>query len=168
MVLNVGGDTENQAGEDFFQQVISQIITAANATTQSAVALTLTNAGTTRAGVLEWVETVWANDVQNDGRVYGYITPRLDAILSTVAEYSDADFVNVKPFEEGTPTMRFRNWLGVLWAVHTGASGQGTAVHSPTTATDSLLKSSSTPPLATLSFTPILAVVRATERNLGI
>lgn len=105
------------------RKVDDQLITSMNATTQTAISLTLTNSGTVRATMLEWVEAIWANDVMNDGNVYGYVTPRLDAILSTVDDYKSSDFVDVRPMVEGSPTMRFRNWLGVKWAVHTGASG---------------------------------------------
>lgn len=108
------------------RKVDDQIITVANATTQSVQSLTLTTIGNARGTALDWVSDLWSLDVMNDGNVFGYISPTLDAIWSTIPEYSSADFVNVRPFVEGTPTMRYRNWLGVKWAVHTGASGIGT------------------------------------------
>lgn len=105
------------------RKVDDQILVAMNGTTATTQTLDVTKIGESRQSMLEWVSAVWAADVMNDGDVFGVISPRLDAILSTVPEYSSADFVNVKPFEDGTATMRFRSWLNVKWAVHTGLPG---------------------------------------------
>jgi hypothetical protein len=108
------------------RKVDDQIITELNNTSQTVQSLVLTGANVVRQSILEWVEALWSNDVMNDGNVYGYITPRLDAIMMTVEEYASADYVDVRRFEDGTNTLRFRNWLGVKWTAHTGASGKGT------------------------------------------
>lgn len=109
------------------RKVDAQIITTVNATTQSVITLDVTSVGDARGTALNWVQSLWALDVMNDGEVYGIITPRLDAIWSTIPEYSSADFVVARPFVEGAKTMRYRNWLGVNWAVHTGGTNQGAA-----------------------------------------
>lgn len=109
------------------RKVDDQIITELDNTTQTAVTLTVTSSANVRGTVLEWIQELWANDVPNDGMVYGLITPKLDAMLSTVNEYASADFVDVKPFENGAPVRRFRRWNGVLWTVHTGLPNMGAA-----------------------------------------
>lgn len=109
------------------RKVDDQIITALNGTSQGAVTLTVTSKAAIRAGAITWVKTLWRNDIPNDGMVYGLITPTLDALFSLVDEYASADYVAVKPFEDGAPILRFRRWNGVLWTVHTGLPNEGAA-----------------------------------------
>lgn len=109
------------------RKVDNQIITALDATTQTQKTLTVTSAANVRGTVLDWIQELWANDVMNDGNAFGIITPKLDAMLSTVNEYASADFVNVKPFVEGANTLRFRQWAGIKWIVHNGLPNAGAA-----------------------------------------
>jgi len=102
------------------RKVDDQIITALNGTTQTQAAVTVTNSGTIKGTVLDWVAALFENDVPNDGQVYGLITPKLHQMLSTVNEYASADFVDMKPHVQGVPIRRFRSWNGVLWTAHTG------------------------------------------------
>lgn len=109
------------------RKVDSQIITALNGTSQSQVSVTVSSKAAIRATALNWVKTLFRNDVPNDGQVYGIITPTLDAMFSLVPEYSSMDFVDAKRFTEGPAIRRFRPWLGVLWTVHTGLPNEGAA-----------------------------------------
>lgn len=109
------------------RKVDDQIINELDNTSQTQASITVTSSANVRAGVLEWVDALWGNDVPNDGMVFGLITPRLHAMLSTVNEYASADFVSLKTFDEGAPIKRFKPWNGVMWTVHTGLPNQGAA-----------------------------------------
>ena len=107
-----------------------QIITALDGTTQSVEALAIASKAEALPEALSFVERAFANDVPNDGKVYGLITPRLWSIFSLIEEFSSADFVggNGLPLTEGMPVhMRWRAWNGIMWKVHTGLPGVATA-----------------------------------------
>ena len=107
----------------------AQIIDQLDATTQPVVNWTVSSQGAVRNSLLQMIEALFANDVNNDGRLYGALTPRAWSMAQTVPEFSDADFVGPDglPFTEGAPVMRFKFWNGVLWTMHTGLPGAGTA-----------------------------------------
>ena len=111
------------------RKVDDQIITALNGTTQTQVAVTVSTAANVKGTVMEWVSTIFENDVPNDGQVYGVITPKLWAqMAASITEFTSADFVNTKPFVEGVPVpMKWRPWNGVMWTAHTGLPNQGAA-----------------------------------------
>ena len=107
------------------RKVDDQILTALDATPQTTLVINVTSGGNIRAGVLTWIKDLFDNDVANDGQIYGVISPHFDAVLSLVDQYASSDFVNLKPFTEGSPVRTFRRWNGVLWTVHTGLNGIG-------------------------------------------
>lgn len=110
------------------RKVDNQILTALDTTTQTQKTLTLTSEANVKATVIDWIVALFENDVPNDGQVYGVISANLDQILaSAVDEYASADFVDVRPFEDGPPIRRFRNWNGVLWTAHQGITNAGAA-----------------------------------------
>lgn len=73
--------------------------------------------------------TLYQNDVPNDGNIYALITPAFYARMLQITEFGSADFVNMKPVIEGTPTAgsRVPSWLNTKWIMHTGLPGMGTS-----------------------------------------
>jgi hypothetical protein len=105
-----------------------QVITKMDETTQPAVSWTVSSSAAVRNSLLEMVEALCANDVDNDGQITGLLTPRAWAMAMTVEEFSSADYVgaNGLPFRDGAPMFgRFKDWMKVKWAMHTGLPGQG-------------------------------------------
>jgi len=111
------------------RKVDDQITTELDATTETAVSVTVTSAGAVRAGILTAIANLFANDVPNDGQVYGALTSRFWARLMAVQEFSSQDWVGPDglPLREGAPIGTFKRWAGVLWTMHTGLPGAETA-----------------------------------------
>jgi hypothetical protein len=112
------------------RKVDSQITVVLDATTQSTITLAVTSYAAILAGLLTFVEALDANSVPNDGQRYAAITPRMYAQAMTVTSFSSADFVgsNGLPFSEGAPGhRRWKDWMGVKWAMHPDLPGQGTS-----------------------------------------
>lgn len=112
------------------RKIDSQITTVLDTTTQTTVTFTVTSQATVRNSALSWAEALFDNDVPNDGNVYCVTTMRAWAQLMTISSFSDADFVGMDglPFKEG-PTVamgKWKDWMGVKWAQHTGLPGKGT------------------------------------------
>ena len=102
------------------RKVDNQIITELDATTQSQKTIVVTSAAAVDSDILEWTRALWENDVPNDGRVFGVITPFLEACMQRVEAYNSSDYVDIRPAVDGPNIMRMRRWRGVNWAVHTG------------------------------------------------
>ena len=112
------------------RKVDSQIITELATTTESTITVTVTSAALVRRGILEMVEALDANDVPNDGQRFGLVTPRLWSQIMTVKEFNAADYVTAQglPLTQGAPrAQKWKDWNGVMWKVHTGLPGLGTA-----------------------------------------
>jgi hypothetical protein len=111
------------------RKIDDQITTVLDATTQSVVTVTVTSSGATRAGLLGMVKALYANDVRNDGRIYGALTASAWAQAMTITAFASADFVgpNGLPYTEGAPVGTWISWMGVKWTLHTGLPGAGTA-----------------------------------------
>lgn len=113
------------------RKVDDQIITVLDTTSESTITITVTSIAAIRAGLLEWCEALDDNDVPNDGRRFGLMTPRLWAQAMLVKEFNSADYVaapGAPSFDSGAPVaQQWKNWNGVLWKVHTGLPGKGTA-----------------------------------------
>lgn len=113
------------------RKVDDQIITSLDATSQTIVTVTVTSYAAIRNGLIEMVESLNELDVPDDGERYGLLTPRLWSQAMTVKEFNSSDFVGPSgmAFTEGAPTsmMRFKDWMGVKWRMHTGLPGVGTA-----------------------------------------
>jgi hypothetical protein len=63
------------------------------------------------------------NKVPADGNIFAAITPAAEAYLMQAPEFSSADYVSTKPFENAQSSFR---WAGVNWIVHDGLSNLGT------------------------------------------
>lgn len=114
------------------RKVDDQITTVLNTTTAATVTFDTTETFVTeRADTLLWVETLWGNDVPNDGQVFGVITPRQWSQLLTLQEFSRAEWVGTdgSAFLAGPAIGRakWKDWLGVKWKMQTGLPAAGTA-----------------------------------------
>ncbi len=113
------------------RKVDEQIFTQLDATTQSAVSWVISSAGAVRNSVTEMIKDLITNNAYEPGMNYGVISPVGWQMLMTVKEFQSADYVNAEgmEFTKGVPlgTPRYKDWLGVLWAVHSANPGVGTA-----------------------------------------
>jgi capsid protein len=111
------------------RKVDDQIFTEMDATTQTAVTLTLTNVMTVENSLLALVGALDANDVPNDGERYAALTSKGWQAAMKVESFASADYVGPDglPFKEGAPIRRWKSWQNVMWTVHNGLPGKGTA-----------------------------------------
>ncbi len=124
MALAKGGSTA------LGRKVDNQIITVLDTTTESAIPLTVTSYAAVRSSLLQMAEALDDNDVPNDGGRYGLLTPRAWSQAMTVESFASANYVGPGglPYTEGAPGHRkFKEWMGILWGVHTDLPGKGTA-----------------------------------------
>jgi len=69
-------------------------------------------------------------NIQNDGMVFGVVTPAAWSHLSDIPDFASSDYVNSKPLVDGMPSgPEMKRWNGVTWMSHTAlpASGLSTA-----------------------------------------
>ena len=112
------------------RKVDDQITTALDATTQTAVTVTVTSFAAVRAGFLNAVEDLMDNDVPFDGQVWGVMTNRLWSQLMQVDQFIRIDYTGPSnlPYMEGyTAGKQFKSWLGVHWQAHNGLPGKGSS-----------------------------------------
>lgn len=114
------------------RSVDDQITAKMSLTTQTAVVLPATpNSATVRKFLLELVKGLDANDVDPAvGNRYAALTANMWALAETVEQFSSIDYVSSSgmPFVDGKPSGgRWRLWNGVLWGMHNGLPGAGTA-----------------------------------------
>lgn len=89
-------------------------------------------AETMTKGLINHATTLlWNAQVQNDGNVFGLLTPAAWAYLSDIPQFTSGDYVNGRPLVQGAPSsiggVRMVDWLGVKWIMHTGLPAMGTA-----------------------------------------
>jgi len=115
------------------RKIDDQLFTTMTATTQSTITWTVTTSNNIRNGMLAMVEALYANDVPNDGQLYGAMTSQQWAFAMTVQEFARADWVgpNGLPFTEGAPIGRWKEYMGVKWTMHTGLPNAGVANAEP-------------------------------------
>ena len=70
------------------------------------------------------------NEVPFDGNVWATVTPAFEAYLLQVPEFSNSQWVSMKPLDAGATAWKdvvgFYRWLGVNWLVHPNLPGVGT------------------------------------------
>lgn len=64
------------------------------------------------------------NEIENDGMVYGVVTPAAWMHLSNEAEFTSGDYVDGKPLQRGPEV---RRWMNVNWMMHPRLPGVGTS-----------------------------------------
>ena len=116
------------------RKVDSQIDTLlAAANTDNVTANDPTSSALTRAILLEMASNLFAQDVPNDGQVYGALSAQMWARALMIREFSSSDWIGATglPFTEGIPTGgRFKDWINVKWVMFSGITGNNTASES--------------------------------------
>lgn len=105
----------------------SDIFTAMDGTTQTAVSYTLTSKATIENSLLNIAKALNANKVPNDGQRYCCLTANAWAAAEKVEQFSSADYVDASgmPFKNGAPFPMWRNWMGIKWTNHQELPGAG-------------------------------------------
>lgn len=104
---------------DMDQKIIDQLDTA-TLTTGTAVEANL--------DLVVKARTILGNnevDLTNEDKIFAAITPAFEGYLLQVKEFSNANYVEVKPLVG--PAKRYRRWAGVNWMVHPNLTGVGTS-----------------------------------------
>lgn len=109
------------------RSIDNQIITilATGTVTPTATAGIMTKQLVTQA-----TTQLWNGFVNNDGNVWGLLTPAAWGHLSDIPEFASSDFVSAMPLTDGIPQMSpgtVKNWMGVKWMMHTGLTNAGLA-----------------------------------------
>lgn len=107
------------------RQIDTNIRDALSAGTQTYDMTADTTAATLLAGILEMTATLGENEAL-DEEPFALITPAFRSNLMTLNQFSSADYVNIKAFENVSRSKAF-NWNGVNWIVDSAATGVGTA-----------------------------------------
>lgn len=63
--------------------------------------------------------------VEDEANMFALISPAFRGYLMQTTEFSNGDYVEVKPFNG--PARKFYRWMGVNWIVHPNLTGAGTA-----------------------------------------
>lgn len=104
---------------------IDDDIHAALATGTQTKTMTQTSAGAFLSDILGQKALLGQNDAL-DEEPFALITPAWHANLMQLQQFTSADYINMKPFENVSKSKAF-NWLGVNWIVDSGLPGVGTA-----------------------------------------
>ena len=116
------------------RKVDSQIDTLlAAANTDNVTANNPTSSALTRAILLEMASNLFAQDVPNDGQVYGAMSSQMWARALMIKEFSSSDWVGSTglPFKEGILTGgMFKSWINVKWVLFSGINGNNTSSES--------------------------------------
>lgn len=71
------------------------------------------------------------NEVPADGNIWCSMTPAMRGYLLSVPEFASADYVSMKPLDNGAgawkDTVGFYRWMDVNWFVHPNLPGVGTS-----------------------------------------
>lgn len=111
------------------RKIDEQILTVLDSTSETTVTWTLTSSGTIRNAMNAMIGDLMKNDAYEPGQMYGVLSPVAWEMASTVKEFASSDYITEsgKPYVQGAPVMRFKMWNQVLWTVHSGVPGVGTA-----------------------------------------
>jgi len=111
------------------RQVDSQIVTAMDGTSQTAVTWTYGSMHQVENSLLSTIRNLDSTDVPNDGQRFVVLTPIAYAAAMKVDSFRSSDYVSVgnQPMEQGQPIFTWRRWMNTNFTSHTGLSGVGTA-----------------------------------------
>lgn len=111
------------------RKVDDQILAELDNTTQSTASWSVATIAATENSMLNWVGALNALDVPNDGQRYAVLTPKGWSFAMKMTSFTNSQLIGADglPWKQGAPVGRWKEWNGVLWTVHTGISGVGTA-----------------------------------------
>ncbi|MEO1926827.1 MAG: phage capsid protein, partial [Gammaproteobacteria bacterium] len=106
-----------------------QILTTLDSTSSSTVTIAVGSSAAVRNGLLGMLEAMISADAYEPGNMYGVMSPKLWAMASTINEFASSDYVGAdgQVYNTGAPVGSFKRWAQVLWTVHSGNPGVGTA-----------------------------------------
>lgn len=74
-----------------------------------------------------WAKTILGNNAVPTGNLFALVTPAFHAYLMKTKEFTNVDYVNSKPFAEGSDSgYEAFKWAGVNFIVHPNLTGKGT------------------------------------------
>lgn len=111
------------------RKVDDQILEKMDETTQSTFTFTISSIQAIENSLLGWIGELDANDVPDDGGRYATLSTKAWQAAMKVESFASADYVGPDglPFKRGAPVTKWKDWMGVMWTVHTGGPGHGTA-----------------------------------------
>ena len=111
------------------RKIDDQLFVVMNASSDSTVTWSVSTEKQVRSALLSMVQSLYSNDVPNDGDIFGALTPKAWAMAMTVEEFKNSDYVTAMglPFTQGAPVARYKEWMGVKWTMHTGLPSAGAA-----------------------------------------
>lgn len=65
-------------------------------------------------------------DTEDADNIFAVISPAAEAYMLQMTEFTNADYVDIKPFSGG-PTRKYRRWAGINWIVSSLITGKGTS-----------------------------------------
>ena len=106
-----------------------QILTELDTTSQSTVSVGVGSSAAARNGLLGMIEALISNDAYEPGNMYGVMSPKMWAIASTIQEFASSDYVGAdgQVYNNGAAVGNWKRWAQVMWTVHSGNPGVGTA-----------------------------------------
>lgn len=78
-----------------------------------------------KGNVISWTNSLWDNDVPNEGDVWGAITNAAWGQMMRIDEFNRADYIGTGDVAKGIGG-RVKTWMGVHWFVNTGLTGRKT------------------------------------------
>lgn len=111
------------------RKVDDQILTELDNTSQTTASWSVAAIGNIENSLLGWIKAIDALDVPADGQRYAVLSAFAWSAAMKVQSFARADYRGPDglPYTEGAPVLRWKDWNGVKWCVHTGLSGHGTA-----------------------------------------
>ena len=112
------------------RKVDDQILTVLAASAEDSGVVTITSYAAIRNGITEMIQRLISNDAYEPGHLYGVLSPVFWSMLMTVDQFQNADFVGADgmEFKKNAPAKgRFKDWLGVMWTVHSAVPGIATS-----------------------------------------
>jgi len=106
--------------------VINRKIDSDIHTALATATVTWGSAATATLTLVTTAKTKLGNAFALDEEPFALITPAFHGYLMSLNQFTSADYINLKPFENVSKSMAF-NWYGVNWIVDAGLPGAGSA-----------------------------------------
>lgn len=123
---NIMASKSKQAATSLWQAMDQKIVDTLDTNTNlynNGTPITANNLGRIQAAVNE----LFNNDVENDGKIWGLITPNFYRQMEKLDRFANIDYTNIKAADGSTISKGYRSWMDVNWITYTGLTGRGTA-----------------------------------------
>lgn len=110
------------------RKVDDQILTELDNTSQSTVSFSASSIQAIENSFLNWAAALNLLDAPNDGLRYAVLSPKAWSCAMKIQSFGNSQFIGTDglPWTQGASIMRWKDWNGVKWCVHTGLNGLGT------------------------------------------